>query len=40
MFVSRKKNRDRIVELNQVVYLKYIYDHEVQFTLKDGSSFS
>ncbi|MCI9230521.1 MAG: response regulator transcription factor [Lachnospiraceae bacterium] len=40
VFVSRKKNRDRIVELNQVVYLKYIYDHEVQFTLKDGSSFS
>lgn len=40
VFVTRKKNRDRIVELNQVVYLKYIYDHEVQFTLKDGSSFS
>ena len=40
VFVTRKKNRDRIVELNQVVYLKYIYDHEVQFTLKDGSCFS
>ncbi len=24
VFVTRKKNRDRIVELNQVVYLKYI----------------
>ena len=40
VFVTRKKNRDRIVELNQVLYLKYIYDHEVQFTLKDGSCFS
>lgn len=40
VFVTRKKNRDRIVELNQVMYLKYIYDHEVQFTLKDGSCFS
>ncbi len=40
VFVTKKKNRDRIVELNQVMYLKYIYDHEVQFTLKDGSCFS
>ena len=40
VFVTRKKNRERIVELNQVMYLKYIYDHEVQFKLKDGSCFS
>jgi len=40
VFVTKKKNQDRIVELNQVMYLKYIYDHEVQFTLKDGSCFS
>ena len=40
VFVTKKKNRDRIVELNQVMYLKYMYDHEVQFTLKDGSCFS
>ena len=40
VFVTKKKKQDRIVELNQVIYLKYIYDHEVQFTLKDGSCFS
>lgn len=40
VFVTRKKNQDRIVELNQVLYLKYVYDHEVEFTLKDGSRFS
>ena len=40
VFVTRKKNRERIVELNQVMYLKYVYDHEVEFTLKDGSRFS
>ena len=28
------------MELNQVLYLKYVYDHEVEFTLKDGSRFS
>lgn len=39
-FVTKKKNCDRVVELNQVVYLKYVYDHEVQFTLKDGGCFS
>ncbi len=40
VFATKKKNQDRVVELNQVVYLKYVYDHEVQFCLKDGSSFS
>lgn len=40
VYVTKKKSRDRIVELNQVMYLKYIYDHEVEFTLKDGSHFS
>lgn len=40
VFVTKKKKQNRIVELNQVLYLKYIYDHEVQFTLKDGSCFS
>lgn len=40
VFVTGKKNQDRIVELSQVMYLKYVYDHEVEFTLKDGSRFS
>ena len=40
VYVTKRKNQDRIVELNQVMYLKYVYDHEVQFTLKDGSHFS
>ena len=40
VFVTKKKKQDRIVELNQVLYLKYVYDHEVEFTLKDGSRFS
>lgn len=40
VYVTKKKSGDRIVELNQVMYLKYVYDHEVEFTLKDGSSFS
>lgn len=40
VFITKKKNMDRIVELNQVLYLKYVYDHEVEFTLKDGSRFS
>lgn len=40
VYVTKRKNQDRIVELNQVMYLKYVYDHEVQFTLKDGSCFS
>lgn len=40
VYVTKKKSGDRIVELNQVLHLKYIYDHEVEFTLKDGSHFS
>lgn len=40
VYVTKKKSRDRVVELNQVMYLKYVYDHEVQFTMKDGSCFS
>lgn len=28
------------MELNQVIYLKYVYDHEVEFTLKSGEHFS
>lgn len=40
VYVTRKKSQDRIVELGQVIYLKYVYDHEVEFTLKDGSHFS
>lgn len=40
VLVTNRKKQDRIVELSQVMYLKYIYDHEVQFTLKDGSTFS
>ena len=40
VYITKKKSRDRIVELNQVLYLKYVYDHEVEFTLKDGSHFS
>ncbi|MDE7300345.1 MAG: LytTR family DNA-binding domain-containing protein [Lachnospiraceae bacterium] len=39
VFVTKKKGT-RIVELNQVMYLKYVYDHEVEFTLKDGGRFS
>ena len=40
VYVTKKKSQDRIVELNQVLYLKYVYDHEVEFVLKDGSRFS
>lgn len=40
VYVTKKKSRDRIVELNRVMYLKYVYDHEVRFMLKDGSCFS
>lgn len=40
VYVTKKKSGDRFVELNQVLYLKYVYDHEVEFTLKDGSRFS
>lgn len=40
VYVTKKKSGDRIVELNQVLYLKYVYDHEVEFTLKDGGCFS
>lgn len=40
VYVTKKKNENRIVELNQILYLKYVYDHEVEFVLKDGGRFS
>ena len=40
VYVTKKKKQDRIIPLKEVLYLKYVYDHEVEFTLKDGSRFS
>lgn len=40
VYVTKKKSQNRIVELSQVLYLKYVYDHEVEFTMKDGGRFS
>ena len=40
VYVTKKKTQERITPLREVLHLKYIYDHEVEFTLKDGSRFS
>lgn len=40
VYVTKRKSKDRIAPLKEVVYLKYVYDHEVEFTLRDGSHFS
>lgn len=40
VYVTKKKTQDRVTPLKEILYLKYVYDHEVEFTLKDGSHFS
>ncbi len=40
VYVTKKKTQERITPLKEILYLKYVYDHEVEFTLKDGSRFS
>lgn len=40
VYKTKKKTQDRITPLREVLYLKYVYDHEVEFTLKDGTCFS
>ena len=40
VYVTKKKTQQRITPLKEVLHLKYVYDHEVEFTLKDGSRFS
>ena len=40
VYITKRKTQDRVTPLKEILHLKYVYDHEVEFTLKDGTRFS